>query len=210
MQPNENPFEGWSGDPRYYEILTQMAKIYVEKDDDYSEDEQPLSNLRQSDKIGLTPFVGVVNRMLDKWSRISRAVKKAKNNRELTVKTDSLENDLLDNANYSVFALMFLREQKGKIWGNEPTTIDIKEFTPTPSDHYVVNQEFQSFMPSETITQKMRDAATKDIGEAVAEAMPGLARWPSGEPVRVPGENSEATGLQGVYGWKAVPATEGH
>ncbi len=73
------------GHPKFYELLGEMADLHDRKNHDYSEDEDPLSNLRACKAIGLTPFMGVMVRLQDKWSRLISFVTKGK----LLVKDES-------------------------------------------------------------------------------------------------------------------------
>jgi hypothetical protein len=58
------------GSPRYYEILEEMAELHERKARDYSGDREPFANFRDSVKLGVEPWRGVLVRILDKWNRI--------------------------------------------------------------------------------------------------------------------------------------------
>lgn len=102
------------GHPRYYELLDEMAAIHDAKNADYAGDDSPLRNLRECAEAGVEPWVGVITRMTDKWSRLKTFSKK----REFAVKEEGLRDTLLDNANYSLLCLILFEEEYAK---EEPT-----------------------------------------------------------------------------------------
>jgi len=96
------------GHPDFYKLLDKMADLHSRKNHDYAGDKDPLKNLRASERIGLTPFQGVLVRLQDKWSRLEQFVQSG----ELLVKDEKVEDTLIDNAIYSLLAIILLKEEK--------------------------------------------------------------------------------------------------
>ena len=96
------------GHPRFYEILEQMKELHSRKNHDYAGTSDPLKNLRACERLELKPFIGVMVRLQDKWSRLEEFVKSGK----LMVKGESVIDTLLDNAVYSVLAIILYEEQQ--------------------------------------------------------------------------------------------------
>lgn len=96
------------GHPDFYKLLEQMAELHSRKNHDYAGTSDPLKNLRACTRLQLDPFIGVMVRLQDKWSRIEEFVKGG----TLLVKNESVEDTLMDNAVYSLLAIILLREQK--------------------------------------------------------------------------------------------------
>jgi len=99
----------------FYELLEKMADLHSRKNHDYSSHDDPLKNLRSPNRLGVTPFVGVLVRLQDKWSRLEQFATSG----ELLVKSESVEDTLLDNAVYSLLAIVLYREQVEKSGNRE-------------------------------------------------------------------------------------------
>lgn len=83
---------------QFTDITTEMTKVYVRKDHDYSN-----SFDRSLDEFGL---IASVVRIGDKMNRIkSLALKEAK------VKDESIRDTLLDMANYAIMTVIWLDNQ---------------------------------------------------------------------------------------------------
>lgn len=95
------------GHPRFYEILKDMAGLHSRKNHDYAGTLDPLKNLRACTRIDLEPFMGVMVRLQDKWSRLEEFIKSGK----LMVKNESVIDTLMDNAVYSILAIILYEEQ---------------------------------------------------------------------------------------------------
>lgn len=95
------------GHPRFYELLLQAAEIHARKNKNYAVDGNPLSNLKECERIGIRPFIGVMIRLFDKWSRL---IELTKGKQDLV--GESLVDTLLDNAIYSVLAIILLEEEQ--------------------------------------------------------------------------------------------------
>ncbi len=98
------------GHPDFYLLLEQMADLHSRKNHDYAGTSDPLKNLRACTRLDLAPFMGVMVRLQDKWSRLEEFTKSGK----LLVKDESVIDTLLDNAVYSLLGIILLKEQKAK------------------------------------------------------------------------------------------------
>ena len=96
-----------SGHPIFYELLEEMARIHSIKNQDYG-DGNPLGNFMESEGLGIPAFQGILVRMSDKWSRIKSLVKKERMLGK--VKDESIEDTLIDLANYAILAIVIRRE----------------------------------------------------------------------------------------------------
>lgn len=98
-----------SGHPMFYELLEKMADIHSVKNQDYGGG-NPLGNFLESQKFGIDPFTGILVRLSDKWSRICSLAKKK--NMAGAVKDESIEDTLIDLANYAILALVVKKEME--------------------------------------------------------------------------------------------------
>jgi hypothetical protein len=96
------------GHPRFYEMLDTMAELHSRKNHDYAGTSDPLKNLRACKRLELDPFLGVMVRLQDKWSRLEEFVKSG----TLMVKSESVKDTLIDNAVYSILAIILYEEQE--------------------------------------------------------------------------------------------------
>ena len=95
------------GHPDFYKLLEQMADLHSRKNHDYAGTKDPLKNLRACVRLNLEPFLGVLVRLQDKWSRLEEFV----NSGQLMVKNESVIDTLMDNAVYSLLAIILYEEQ---------------------------------------------------------------------------------------------------
>ena len=95
------------GHPAFYKLLDDMAELHSRKNHDYAGTSDPLKNLRACVRLDLEPFMGVMVRLQDKWSRLEEFVK----SNELMVKNESVVDTLMDNAVYSLLAIILYQEQ---------------------------------------------------------------------------------------------------
>jgi len=98
------------GHPDFYKLLDQMAELHSRKNHDYAGIKDPLKNLRACERLNLEPFLGVLVRLQDKWSRLEEFV----NSGQLMVKNESVIDTLMDNAVYSLLAIILYQEQQKK------------------------------------------------------------------------------------------------
>lgn len=94
------------GSPAFYELLGDMAELHSRKNHDYAGSGDPLRNFYKSREQGVEPWRGVMIRLSDKWSRLESFCRQ----NELEVKDESIEDTLMDNAVYSLLAIILRRE----------------------------------------------------------------------------------------------------
>jgi len=88
-------------------LLQKIGRIHDAKNADYAGDDY-LGNFKQAKLLSLTPLQGIMVRISDKFSRACNLVKKG----EAQVKEETLEDTLLDLANYCLLAILVAREEK--------------------------------------------------------------------------------------------------
>ncbi len=106
--PHLGPLHCQHGDSRFFTILENMANLHARKSADYGSGEDPLTNLRNAEEFGVANWIGCMIRANDKMRRIKTMACVSK------LHCESLEDSLLDLANYSVLALILFREQQQK------------------------------------------------------------------------------------------------
>ena len=93
-------------------LCNRMIEITARKNADYtggSVDNDAFANFRQVERLGIcSTEAGFLTRMTDKMSRINSFVKKG----ELKVKDESVEDTLLDLANYCLLMYGYIRSKK--------------------------------------------------------------------------------------------------
>ncbi|HXG71347.1 MAG TPA: hypothetical protein VNJ04_12145 [Gemmatimonadaceae bacterium] len=87
-------------------LIEEITAIHSSKNHDYATDADPLSNLRRSTAFGIPAWKGVLVRLTDKWSRIEQLANGK------TPKHESLRDSLVDNAVYSLLAILLLDEER--------------------------------------------------------------------------------------------------
>lgn len=102
--------ENYHGHPKFYELLQQMADLHSRKNHDYAGDD-PLSNLRASEEIGIPAWKGILVRLMDKWSRLKNFARTG----TFEVKDESLIDAFMDNAVYSLLCIILFEEEKEKL-----------------------------------------------------------------------------------------------
>ena len=98
------------GHPKFHDILEELRLLHSNKNSDYATKEEPLSNLRACEKLGLPPWVGVMVRLQDKWDRLTVLSRKRLEGEFPAVKDESMIDTLKDNAIYSILAIILLTE----------------------------------------------------------------------------------------------------
>lgn len=107
-EPSRKP----TGDPRFHQVLKEMGELHDRKQSDYGRAEKngveadPFANVRASEDFGVNGVVGTLIRANDKIRRLQAWA----NGSEL--KNESVEDSLLDLANYAAIALVLWREQQ--------------------------------------------------------------------------------------------------
>jgi len=95
------------GHPRFYELLDEMADLHSRKNHDYAGTDDPLKNLRACERMGIPAWKGILIRLQDKVSRYEQFAKVGK----LEVKNESIADTLMDNAAYSLLAIIDIEEK---------------------------------------------------------------------------------------------------
>lgn len=90
--------------PAFLALLDEIKELHDKKNHDYAADADPLSNLRRCEALGVPAFKGVLVRLTDKWSRIEQL------SNGKAPKNESLRDSLIDNAVYSLLAVVLLDE----------------------------------------------------------------------------------------------------
>jgi len=92
------------GDPRFYQLLDEIAELHSRKNHDYAKTDDPLSNFRKCAAFGIEPWKGVLVRLSDKWSRIEQLAGGK------TAQNESLRDSLIDNAVYSLLCILLMED----------------------------------------------------------------------------------------------------
>lgn len=93
------------GDPRFYQLLEEIAELHSRKNHDYAKTDEPLSNFTRSKALGIEPWRGVLVRMSDKWSRLEQLATGK------TPKNESMRDTLIDLAVYALIDVLLLEDQ---------------------------------------------------------------------------------------------------
>jgi hypothetical protein len=89
-------------------ILDEMLQLHNAKGDDYGSERDCFANVRAAEEFGVDPWLGAVLRASDKMTRLKTFAKRR------SLSNESVEDSLLDLANYAVIALALWREQDRK------------------------------------------------------------------------------------------------
>lgn len=98
----------FNGHQFYLQGLLKAIDIHTAKNHDYSEEKDPLSNFKSSEKFGLKPELGFMVRMSDKWARLCNFFRKG----SYKVKDEKVTDTLIDLANYALLLYAYLHEKK--------------------------------------------------------------------------------------------------
>ncbi len=97
------------GDPNYLKLLDDMKALHIAKNRGYSgESPDRWANFRLSESFGVSPFLGVMVRMSDKWIRITNLIKNPANDQV----GESIRDTLMDLAAYALIAICIMDEKK--------------------------------------------------------------------------------------------------
>ena len=105
--------------PKFHELLKEIAELHDKKNTDYASEQDCLSNLRGCSRLGLPPVVGTVIRMQDKWGRIENFFQNG------DLKNESLRDSFIDNAVYSLLATQEIERQLMIFFGSVKLTTSI-------------------------------------------------------------------------------------
>ena len=105
MEEKKFSIKKYSTNPEFDKLLRKMGEIHDKKRADYT-DSNPLGNFYEALRIGITPLQGIMVRIGDKYSRICNIIK---NKGKHEVKDETLEDTLLDLANYCLLAILIYK-----------------------------------------------------------------------------------------------------
>ena len=91
--------------PDFVGLLDEMRRIHDKKSHDYAEQDDLYKNFKECEDMGIPAWKGIVIRMTDKMSRVKGFCKRD----NLAVDDESIEQTLLDLANYSLLAILVRR-----------------------------------------------------------------------------------------------------
>jgi len=94
------------GDSRFYQLLDRMKLLHSSKNHDYAGQNDPLSNFRLAEQMGIPAWKGCLIRMSDKVSRLWSFAKKG----ELEIKDEPIEDTALDLAVYSLLMILLYQD----------------------------------------------------------------------------------------------------
>ena len=96
------------GKEEFDKVLNELRELLINKNNDYSENEDYLSNFKMAEKLGIcSSETGILTRITDKLARVTQLLKK-----EQKVNDESIEDTLKDMANYAVILVCLLREKR--------------------------------------------------------------------------------------------------
>jgi hypothetical protein len=87
-----------------------MKRLHDRKNADYSEKGLPLSNFRLCKSFGVSPFVGTMVRISDKYSRLTQLVMKMQEGRAPSISEERITDTLMDLAVYCLIARILYEE----------------------------------------------------------------------------------------------------
>lgn len=103
------------GHPRFHEVLDKMREIHDAKNQDYAGKADSLANFRECERWGLKASMGAFTRLSDKYCRIVQLLRKeAEGGGGPAVKDETINDTLLDLANYAILVLVLREEEGGK------------------------------------------------------------------------------------------------
>ena len=93
---------------KFNDLLNQIKEIHANKNHDYANNEDSLSNLKLCKTLlGIPSWIGTIVRILDKVSRVAEFARKG----ELKVKSEGIRDTFIDLAVYSLLAIILMEEE---------------------------------------------------------------------------------------------------
>jgi hypothetical protein len=98
-----------SANKRFLELLDELRDTHVRKSAGYSGADNPdtWANFRLSQNFGISPFLGCLVRMSDKFARVGNLVKDSRNEQV----GEGIKDTLIDLASYALIAICLLEEK---------------------------------------------------------------------------------------------------
>lgn len=108
-----------------------MKSVSIAKNSDYASNDNPFENFIMCEQLGIASTLqGFLTRMLDKIARINTFAKRG----SLVVKTESVQDSLLDLANYCILMAAYIKSETDKDfldnlpdWGSADVEIKVEE-----------------------------------------------------------------------------------
>ena len=96
----------------FLSLLDSMKETHLKKSAGYAGIDNPdtFANFRLSEMLGVSPFLGCMVRLSDKFTRVVNLIKNSKNEQV----GERLEDTLLDLASYALIAICLLKEEQSK------------------------------------------------------------------------------------------------
>lgn len=96
-------------DKRYLQLLEEMQDLHIRKNAGYAglDNADAWANFRMSQAFGVSPFLGCLVRMSDKYIRVTNLVKNSANEQV----GESIKDTLMDLAAYALIAICLLEEK---------------------------------------------------------------------------------------------------
>ena len=94
------------GHPEFLKVLDEIRAMHLRKGQDYGTKRDTFANVRSAEEFGLEAWKGAILRANDKMARLKAFCVNGK------LANESVEDSLLDLANYAMIALVLFREGK--------------------------------------------------------------------------------------------------
>lgn len=91
-------------------VLDRASGLRAKKLHDYASEEDPYSNFRGVEALGIPAWIGITIRMQDKMARIQQAAKQYVVGGEFSMANESLEDSFMDLLVYAGLALCVLNQ----------------------------------------------------------------------------------------------------
>ena len=97
---------------RFLELLDKIRDTHIRKSAGYAGQENPdtWANFRLSERFGVSPFIGCLVRLSDKFIRVSNLVRDARNEQV----GEGIKDTLIDLASYALIAICLFEEEESK------------------------------------------------------------------------------------------------
>ena len=115
------------GHPRFHQILDEMRMLHDNKNQDYAGKADSLANFRECERWGLKASIGAFTRLSDKYCRIVQLLRKEQEGGGgPAVSTETINDTLMDLANYSVLTRVLREEEmQERIRALDPRSEDL-------------------------------------------------------------------------------------
>jgi|GEM_PF-1299087 len=163
------------GHPRFHELLDHMRDLHSRKNQDYAGKADPLQNLRWSEAIGIDGATGTFVRMGDKWARLVNLMRQRVETGVTSpaVKSEQIEDTLLDLAVYSILEIVLLEEA-----GREHKRAASTNYTPvvplglTPTE---ASLEAENYVQQEMNFETTNETYARDRQASASDTNPNLS-----------------------------------